>query len=247
MKFENTRVCNFENSIRGARNPRNSWDRSDTIHEFITKKEFLKLDKSFQNAVILFEDKNTNIIEYINIGPNDLKLLTTLVKRGSSHRKFLRQIFVSVDITAPLYWWKEYDTYKVATVANSTPSSHTLVSEPINLDMFELDFSGEDKEYLKFWINIVDIMEDLRQKYNGTNDKQYWRLMCKIMPNSYCQKRTCTLNYETLLNMCKKDCRSFHRFNEWSGVDDPSKPNFVSWVRTLPYAQELIFYDEKND
>lgn len=223
MRFENTDVWGFKGALRGMRNPKNSWDRSDTVFE-------------------------PNLV----IGENDMKLAMSLIRAGSEHRKFLRQIFVSVDITAPLYWWKEFDTYKVGTTANSTSTMHKLASKPITIDCFEIDDLGDMsmmipfvglEESLKSFTNvIVDGCEGLRQKYLETGDKKYWKELIRWLPESWLQTRTVTMTYENLLSIGKQ--RRHHKLNEWSGKDDATKPNMIAWMRTLPYAQEFIFYDE---
>ena len=227
MKFENTEVLNFNAAFRGMRNPKNSWNKSDSTF-----------------------DKD----EDIYIGKNDMKLAQTLIKAGSEHRKFMRQIFVSVDITAPLYWWKEFDTYKVGTVANSTSTMHKITSQPITLDCFEIDdyekdlFMYYEHSYVKDMVaDIVRNCETLRQRYLETKDKRYWKELIRWLPESWLQKRTVTMTYENLLAMCSKGQRRFHKLNEWSGQDNPNVPNFISWARTLPYAQDLIFIDETLD
>lgn len=240
MKFENTEVMNFENAIRGMRNPKESWDKSD----------------SFINCGALATDEYP-YATYV-IGKNDLELMQTLIRAGTEHRKFMRQIFVSVDITAPIYWWKEFDTYKVGTVANSMSTMHKLASTPITWDCFEMDDYSEgiyDNVYhsmdMKFthggsfycdnldcvWEDFIEILEQLRQKYNETKDKRYWKELIRLLPESWLQKRTVTMNYENLLAMCSKGQRRFHKLTEWS-------KSFIDWARSLPYAQELIFIDE---
>lgn len=223
MRFENTDVWGFKGALRGMRNPKNSWDRSDSVFE-----------------------------PALAIGENDMKLAMSLIRAGSEHRKFLRQIFVSVDITAPLYWWKEFDTYKVGTTANSTSTMHKLASKPITIDCFEIDDLGDMsmmipfvglEESLKSFTNvIVDGCEGLRQKYLETGDKKYWKELIRWLPESWLQTRTVTMTYENLLSIGKQ--RRHHKLNEWSGKDDATKPNMIAWMRTLPYAQEFIFYDE---
>lgn len=260
MKFENTEVFNFEGAFRGLRNPKNSWNRSDSkFSDYydlsrgdVSEKE---LKKVFQSAHIHHRTPDGYFVDII--GENDMKLAQTLIKAGNEHRKFMRQIFVSVDITAPLYWWKEFDTYKVGTVANSTSTMHKLATTPITLDCFEVDdydnslvttledgnckftFSSSDEP-----LAIIDWLESLRQKYIETKDKRYWKELIRWLPESWLQKRTVTMTYENLLAMCSKGQRRFHKLNEWSGQDNPNISNFISWVRTLPYAQELIFIDE---
>ncbi len=260
MKFENTEVFNFEGAFRGLRNPKNSWNRSDSkFSDYydlsrgdVSEKE---LKKVFQSAHIHHRTPDGYFVDII--GENDMKLAQTLIKAGNEHRKFMRQIFVSVDITAPLYWWKEFDTYKVGTVANSTSTMHKLATTPITLDCFEVDdydnslvttledgnckfaFSSSDEP-----LAIIDWLESLRQKYIETKDKRYWKELIRWLPESWLQKRTVTMTYENLLAMCSKGQRRFHKLNEWSGQDNPNISNFISWVRTLPYAQEFIFIDE---
>ena len=225
MLFENTEVFNFEGALRGMRNPKESWNKSDSHYDI----EEVMVDEE----VVLERGK------YI-IGSNDLQLAQTLIRAGSEHRKFMRQIFVSVDITAPLYWWKEFDTYKVATVSNSCSTMHKLADTPITLDCFEMDdftpFIDNFKINLS-WRTVVSYLEQLRQKYNETKDKRYWKELIRLLPESWLQKRTITMNYENLLGICSKGQRRFHKLTEWS-VD------FIQWARNLPYAQDLLFIDE---
>lgn len=237
MKFENTDVFNFENAIRGMRNPLESWDKSDSGYGcYDGALSFCKGCESKKN-------KHCKCKGFF-IGKNDLELAKKLIKAGSEHRKFMRQIMVSVDITAPLYWWKEFDTYKIGTVANSTSTMHKLASTPITLDNFEMgdyceidladmyDFSFGYDYLLKLkWQNLIDVMEYLRQKFNETKDKRYWKELIRLLPTSYLQTRTVTMNYENLLNMYHQ--RKNHKLTEWS-VD------FMNWVKTLPYSQELL-------
>ena len=236
MRFENTEVWGFEHALRGMRNPKNSWNKSDSHYEYDNQRDCVTKDANFV------------------IGENDMKLAQTLIKAGSEHRKFMRQIFVSVDITAPLYWWKEFDTYKVGTVANSTSTMHKITSQPITLDCFEIDdyekdlFMYYEHSYVKDMVaDIVRNCETLRQRYLETKDKRYWKELIRWLPESWLQKRTVTMTYENLLAMCSKGQRRFHKLNEWSGQDNPNVPNFISWARTLPYAQDLIFIDETLD
>ena len=200
MKFENTEVFNFEAAMRGMRNPKNSWYKNDT-----------------------YIDYENNI----HIGENDMKLAQTLIKAGNEHRKFMRQIFVSVDITAPLYWWKEFDTYKVGTVANSTSTMHKLATTPITLDCFEIDDydrnlsladNPKDDDGLDnistFEEDIIYVLENIRQKYLETKDKRYWKELIRWLPESWLQKRTITMNYENVRNMYFQ--RRNHKLTEWS-------------------------------
>lgn len=169
----------------------------------------------------------------------------------------MRQIFVSVNITAPLYWWKEFDTYKVGTVANSTSTMHKLATTPITIDCFETDdlfntekLIGVDRAVIDMvdamYKQVIKTLEEIRQLYLRTKDKMYWKELIRWLPESWLQKRTVTMDYENLLGMCSKGQRRFHKLNEWSGIDKPDVPNFISWARSLPYAKELIFLDESE-
>ena len=211
IKIENIDVYGWEAAIRGARNPMNSWDKSDSVFKGYNGK-----------------------IENTSIGKNDLELMQKLIKAGSEHRKFLRQIFVSVDITAPLFWWKEFDTYKIGTVSNSCSTMHKLASTPITIDCFEMgDFTPfiDNFKIDLSWRTVVSYLEQLRQKYNETKDKRYWKELIRLLPESWLQKRTITMNYENILNMYRQ--RKNHKLTEWS-------KSFCDWVKTLPYAEELI-------
>lgn len=205
MRFENTSVYNIYNAILGARNPMNSWSKSDSVFNGFNGK-----------------------IEDTTIGENDLKLAQTLIKAGSEHRKFMRQIFVSVDITAPLYWWKEADTYKVGTVANSTSTMHKLASTPITKECFECPDL--------IMTSFIMYLEELRKLYVDTKDKTTWKKLIVNLPESWLQTRTVTMNYENLLSMIKH--RKNHKLIEWS-------TDFMAWVKTLPYAEELLFLEDK--
>ena len=271
MKFENIKVFNFENSFRGMRNPKNSWDKSDSIfsNSNSNSNDIDKLIIAWENnkeAVIRLKDneeyidwlyrngssvrQNSPLDTNVYLGPNDIKLAQSLITAGSEHRKFMRQIFVSVDITAPLYWWKEFDTYKVGTVANSTSTMHKLTSQPITIDCFEIDdYHGAELTYDDLSLDwdvkdFIQRLEWLRKKYLETKDKRYWKELIRWLPESWLQMRTVTMSYENLYAMCGKGQRRFHKLNEWSGIDDNTLNNFISFARKLPYAQELIFLDE---
>ena len=204
LTLKNTSVMNFENAIRGARNPMNSWGRMDSHTE---------PDGSF-----IF-------------GPNDLDLAMRLAKAGSDHRKYLRMIFVSVDVTAPLYWWKEYDTYKVATVANSTSTMHKIHSKPFSMDDFSCDHMTDGTK--KFMETVVAELENIRLRFKETKSKEDWYDMIQLLPSSYNQMRTCTFNYETLINIYR--ARKNHKLAEWH--------TFCDWIETLPYAEQLITFE----
>lgn len=241
MKFEKTEVWGFDHAVRGARNPLESWDRSDSWQSDFTD-----------------DGKNGFVI-----GRNDMNLLQRLlkasIKEGNSHSKFLRQIMVSVDITAPMFWWSEFDTYKVGTVANSTSKMHKLASTPITLDYFEIDdydrnldvtpegMVDEDIDYDElgkisyFEEHVIFVLENIRQKYLVTKDKRYWLELLRWLPESWLQTRTVTLNYQVIRQMYFD--RRNHKLNYWSGKDNPDNENFVKWVKSLPYSEELIMYE----
>lgn len=230
MKFDRTEVWGFEHALRGMRNPKESWDRSDSEWTFVEDPFPINPQDGYK----------------IVIGPNDMDLALRLIRAGSVHRKFLRQIFVSVDITAPIYWWKEFDTYKVGTTANSTSTMHKLASTPITRQCFELDdYHGELQLIDPVSLDIrthcfIEDLEQLRQLYLQTKDKKYWKELIRWLPSGWLQTRTVTMTYENLVAMCSKDQRRHHKLSEW-------RESFVQWARTLPYAQEFIFFDELPD
>ena len=201
LKLERTSVMNLENAIRGARNPMNSWAKSDSAY-----------------------DEKGNYI----LGENDLTLAKKLCRAGSDHRKFMRQILVSADITAPLYWWKEFDTYKVATVANSTSTMHKIHAKPFELADFSVDKLSDGA--LAAFRTYMDYMEATRRRFVETKDKRDWYDLIQLLPSSYNQLRTVTMNYETLINIYY--ARRAHKLDEWHV--------FCDWIRTLPYAEDLI-------
>lgn len=204
LKTERTAVMNMENAIRGARNPMNSWSKSDSYY-----------------------DENGTFV----VGPADLDFGRRLIRAGSDERKFLRQIFVSVDITAPLYWWKEFDTYKVGTVANSTSTMHKIHAKPFSRDDFSYD--RLDEGGLAMLDSIVAYLEEERSRYMANReDRRSWHNMIQILPTSYNQMRTVTLNYENLINIYY--ARRHHKLAEWHTLCD--------WIMTLPYAKEWIGY-----
>ena len=200
IKITNTSVMNFDNAIRGARNPMNSWAKGDSRYEGDT---------------FIF-------------GPNDLDLAKRLCRAGRDHRKFIRQIFVSVDIHAPLYWWKEFDTYKVGTVANSTSTMHKIHSKPFDVEDFSHDHLTPDG--LSVLRQLVDSLEDFRRLYLETKDKQYWYTLIQLLPSSYNQLRTCTMNYENIRQIYF--ARKEHKLEEWR--------NLCGWMEELPYFKELF-------
>ena len=201
LEIKDIEVMNLKNAIRGARNPMNSWAKSDSY----------------------FNEKGGYVL-----GENDLSLAVRLRKAGNDHRKFMRQIFVTMDITAPMYWWKEFDTYKVGTVANSTSTMHKITSMPFDISHFSTDkMDNNTKEFMQ---GIVEYLEKLRLEFLETKDKQIWYDIIQLLPSSYNQMRTCTMNYENLVNIYH--ARKNHKLDEWH--------IFCDYVRKLPYAEELI-------
>lgn len=208
IKIERTSVMNFDNAMRGARNPLNSWGRYDS---------------SF--------DENGNFV----FGENDLSLAKRLCRAGTDHRKFVRMIMVSVDVTAPMYWWKEYDTYKVSTVANSTSTMHKITSKPFELADFSVDHMNQ--EGIDAMEKLIATLEDLRLRYIETKDKELWYTIIQLLPSSYNQMRTCTLNYETLCNIYY--ARKSHKLDEWH--------TYCDWIKELPYFSELFIENFENN
>ena len=208
IKITNITVMNFENAIRGARNPMNSWARMDSYY-----------------------DSDGNFV----LGDNDLSLASRLAKAGSDHRKFVRQIIVSLDISAPLYWWKEFDTYKVGTVANSCSTMHKIQAK----EFCRSDFSCEkmSEGALAVLDSVIAFMEQERLAFIETKDKAHWHNMIQLLPTSYNQLRTVTLNYEVLINIYK--ARRYHKLDEWK--------IFCAEIEKLPYAKELIMLREIDD
>lgn len=201
IKLERTSVMNFENAMRGARNPLNSWDRYDSSI-----------------------DSGGDFV----FGANDLKLARRLCHAGSDHRKFIRQVFISVDITAPIYWWKEYDTYKVGTVANSTSTMHKIHSKPFEMADFSTDHMVPAA--LLHMENMVLALENTRKEYINTKDKALWYSIIQLLPESYNQMRTCTFSYENAFSMY--NARKDHKLEEWH--------TFCDWITGLPYFKELF-------
>lgn len=237
MKFKNTKVFNFEGAIRGMRNPMNSWHLSDTYcgYEYNDGENIQCRIPDGQDYAIVNVDND--IMEFVSIGPKDMDLAHRLIRGGSEHRKFMRQITVCVDITAPLYWWKEFDTYKVGTTANSTSTMHKITSKPITLDCFETDdYINVNFEYDEVH-TFIDYLEKLRQVYLDTKDKAYWKELIRWLPESWLQTRTITMNYENLYSMVRQ--RANHKLTEWHSFND--------WVRSLPYAKELIFCESPSE
>ena len=241
LKIENTEVVGFEAAIRGMRNPMNSWDKSDSgwdahIPPIILRNQVDWEQWAEQYKAVQYSDEYT-----YDIGPNDRDLMVRLRNAGTDHRKFMRMIIVYLDITAPLYWWKEFDTYKVGTVANSCSTMHKIADKEFTFD----DFSHEKlinsacMEIREQHIRIspiqalattIECLNSYRDLYLQTKDKKYWWQMIQLLPSSYNQKRTVMLNYEVLANMYKSRCN--HKLDEWH--------TFCDWIDRLPYSELII-------
>ena len=204
IKVEKIGVWGFEHAIRGMRNPKNSWDKSDSEYKF-----------NFDNE-----------LEFM-IGKNDLGLMQRLYKAGPEHRKYLRQIFVSMDITAPLYWWKEFDTYKIGTTADSCSTMHKIHAKEFELDDFSHEHIGSALSELE---RCIDILNIARRMFINTKDKAHWWSMIQLLPSSYNQKRTITFTYENVVTMIRQ--RTGHKLDEWR--------NFVGLLKDLPYVREIM-------
>ena len=228
IKFENAEVVGWEAAIRGMRNPMNSWEKSDSGTKYY-----------FDEC----EGADNGVYRY-TLGPNDLDLMTRLRNAGTDHRKFMRMITVYADITAPLYWWKEFDTYKVGTVANSCSTMHKIAEKEFTLEDFScehlVDNAGieirvpdhDELEYIPFSSRTMlelttDVLNVFREMYLKSKDKKYWWQMIQLLPSSYNQKRTVMLNYEVLANIYKS--RKKHKLDEW--VD------LCEWIEKLPYSE----------
>ena len=243
IKFENTEVVGWEAAIRGMRNPLESWGKSDSYFEC----EFGSCDEC---AHISKE------CAYWELGQNDLDLIKRLRNAGTDHRKFMRMITVYVDITAPLYWWKEFDTYKVGTVANSCSTMHCIHKKEFTLEDFSTEHLTDIS--LEGFVKLIEYLNVLREAYLETKDKKYWWQMIQLLPSSYNQKRTVMMNYEVLANIYKS--RKNHKLDEWkehnpvigwdiAGEGSGSNMGFCDWINTLPYSEVITgkFGDENNE
>lgn len=251
IKLENYEVLGWEHAIRGMRNPKNSWDKSDS--GWSSDWPYTLVGEGH-----IFVDSDSEGYMELAIGPNDQKLMMTLCNSGTDHRKFMRMIAVYVDITGPLYWWKEFDTYKVGTVANSCSTMHKIADKEFTLE----DFSCEhllDEPYHRDWITsaavdeditsphkvwatpldilrfTIEMLNDYRINYLETKDKQDWWQMIQLLPSSYNQKRTVMLNYEVLANIYKS--RRNHKLDEWH--------TFCDWIKSLPYSEIITLEETK--
>ena len=225
LKISNFEVMGWEHAIRGMRNPMNSWEKSDSVYG--TYWGDIDGHKCFDS-------------EGFSIGPNDINLMTRLRNAGTDHRKFLRMITVYLDITAPLYWWKEFDTYKVGTVANSCSTMHKIAEKECTLEDFSCEHIGDvpncDPTYYSALEGVILALNEARHCFLDTKDKKYWWQMIQLLPSSYNQKRTIMLNYEVLANMYKS--RKNHKLDEWH--------TFCDWIKSLPYS-ELITGEFENE
>lgn len=247
LKIENTEVVGFEAAIRGMRNPMNSWDKSDSgwdahIPPIILRNQVDWEQWAEQYKTVQYSDEYT-----YDIGPNDRDLMIRLRNAGTDHRKFMRMIVVYLDITAPLYWWKEFDTYKVGTVANSCSTMHKIAAKEFTLDDFSherlgitvpAELNDGEEVFQNLWfVSLKRTIEDLniaRDYYIREQDadlkKKYWWQMIQLLPSSYNQRRTVMLNYEVLANMYKS--RRNHKLDEWH--------TFCDWIERLPYSELII-------
>lgn len=232
IKLERTSVMNLDNALRGMRNPMQSWNKADSHH--CADGGLYEGACEHEGCLLNFPD--CMMCGGYVVGKNDLDLAQRLTGAGSDHRKFLRQIFVSVDVTAPLYWWKEYDTYKVGTVANSTSTMHKIHSKEFSREDFSCDRMSDVA--LTCLDYVIDVLEERRQKYLETKDTAYWHDMIQLLPTSYNQMRTCTLNYENLLNIYF--ARRHHKLDEWH--------TYCDWIAGLPYFKHMCIepMEEKN-
>ncbi len=273
MQFDNTRTFNWEGAFHGMRAPLESWAKSDSMFGLAPMESTYDLemlntwrDKEYPDGFnteqertaynaekISWIDNNgilrcdNNCMEFAFLGPADLDLAQRLIKAGPEHRKFLRQIFVSTYISLPLSIWKQLDTYKIGTVTNSTSTMHKIQSKPLTRESFEIEqIPYEEQEEMEqrdgiycagelsdLFDKTIQTCEDLRRAFNQTKDKRYWRKLIELLPESYLQAREYTLNYEVLRSIVHQ--RKGHKLGEWQ--------KFIHWVHTLPYAEELIFYD----
>lgn len=273
MQFDNTRTFNWEGAFHGMRAPLESWAKSDSMFGLAPMESTYDLemlntwrDKEYPDGFnteqertaynaekISWIDNNgilrcdNDCMEFAFLGPADLDLAQRLIKAGPEHRKFLRQIFVSAYISLPLSIWKQLDTYKIGTVTNSTSTMHKIQSKPLTRESFEIEqIPYEEQEEMEqrdgiycagelddLFDETIQTCEDLRRAFNQTKDKRYWRKLIELLPESYLQAREYTLNYEVLRSIVHQ--RKGHKLDEWQ--------KFIHWVHTLPYAEELIFYD----
>lgn len=222
IKIENEEVVGWEASIRGLRNPKNSWEKSDSgwSTDWIHTKDRI------------FVESDSEGYYELSIGPNDQKLMKSLVNAGTDHRKFMRMITVYLDITAPLYWWKEMDQYRVGQTTNSCSTMHKIHAKEFTIDDFSHDNLNEKSLYMLN--DTIRYLNGVREAFLETKDKGYWYSMIQLLPSSYNQRRTVMLNYEVLANIYKS--RKNHKLDEWR--------DFCKWIETLPYAELITGKDD---
>ena len=233
IKIENTDVYGFEAAIRGMRNPMNSWDKSDSGYS----------DPDCETCIFWWQDSGCGLPKHLEcpgefeVGDNDLKLMKTLARSGDDHGKFARMINATCDITAPLYWWKEFDTYKVGTVANSCSTMHKIHAKEFTIDDFSCEHLGFDgMTYLEETIGVSNFYRDKfndGSEWNGMNKKDFWWQIIQLLPSSYNQKRTVQLNYQVLIHIYR--ARKNHKLDEWH--------TFCDWIETQPYFKEIYLDD----
>ncbi len=236
LEIENTEVFGWEHAIRGMRNPKNSWEKTDSYPAV----DCAKCGRIEREGICIAEGRDCTGFECFEVGPNDLKLMTTLRNAGTDHRKFMRMITAYLDITAPLYWWKEFDTYKVGTVANSCSTMHKLTAKEFELD----DFSHEHLivASLNSLKRTIEDLNACRESYLSDEikdpewKKEIWWQMIQLLPSSYNQRRTVMLNYEVLANIYKS--RRRHKLDEWHTLCD--------WIENLPYSELITGKEEAN-
>ena len=240
LKIENTEVIGWEAAIRGMRNPKNSWEKSDSFCKPST--ENCCGCHNYNKCAYIFE--LTGKPYQGTVGPKDLDLMTRLRNAGTDHRKFMRMIAVYLDITAPLYWWREFDTYKVGTVANSCSTMHKIADKEFTLDDFSHEHLGysccTENEFdnpMNTLEQVIIVLNGCRDKYIATNNKFWWWQLIQLLPSSYNQRRTIMLNYEVLANIYKS--RRNHKLDEWH--------TFCDWIETLPYSELITGKDVTNE
>ena len=238
IKFENTEVLGWEAAIRGMRNPMNSWEKSDSGYGCYCFNDKAYYCKSCSIVGPTYDECN-DLCEYI-LGPNDYELASKLTKAGADHRKFMRMITVYIDITAPLYWWKEFDTYRVGVERNSCSTMHKIHEKEFTLEDFSFENIPEKFDWFlnegNFLDDLLFALNDARENYIKTKDKKYWWQMIQLLPSSYNQTRNVMMNYEVLANIYKS--RKNHKLDEW--VD------FCKWIETLPYSELITDFERRN-
>lgn len=266
IKFEHTEVLGWEHAIRGMRNPMNSWEKSDSAFDCVDIYEYCDECSYYNNEGPTICKRDQTGEDFLLIGLNDHDLMMQLRNAGTDHRKFMRMITVYVDITAPLYWWKEFDTYKVGTVANSCSTMHKIADKEFTYEDFSCEHIGDvpnrDPWYQNALDTTISALNEARHCYLDTKDKKYWWQMIQLLPSSYNQKRTVMLNYEVLANIYKS--RRNHKLDEWSGKDcfkdlarncntcvkkgtsechGGKEGGFIQWIESLPYSEIITSPD----